>query len=132
VITAGGRTLEQALSLLVISYSRNLVSLQHVKSSLKIESSDWDSLLDSIYIPAASRAVINYLKSAADTLLDLDSGGNIPADFEVPEEIRMATIILVGYWFRNTDSDPDKEFEQGFLPRPVTALLYPLRDPALA
>lgn len=132
VTSSGGRTLEQTISLLVLARQLGLVSLQKVKWGLKIESSDWDQLLGGVYIPAASRAVINYLKSAADDLLDLDSGGNIPAGFSVPEEIQMATIALVGYWFRSPDSDPDKEFEQGYLPRPVTALLYPLRNPALA
>lgn len=132
ITTSGGRTVEQTISLKVMVAPVGLVSLQYTKMALKIEANDWDVLLESVYIPAASRAVINYLKSAADALLDLDSNGNPPAGFAVPEEIQMATIALVGYWFRNPDSDPDKEFEQGYLPRPVTALLYPLRTPAIA
>jgi hypothetical protein len=44
----------------------------------------------------------------------------------------MATILLTGHFYNNPDGDPEHDWEQGYLPRPVTALLYPLRDPALA
>lgn len=135
VVTSGGRTMEEDRELLVKSVAaatNDLVSLSVVKSALKIESEDWDGLIANMYIPAASKAVIRYLKDKADAILDLDSGGNMPSGFMVPEDVQMATIALIGYWFRSPDSDPDKEFERGFLPRPVTALLYPLRNPALA
>lgn len=108
-----------------------LVSLDRVKQALRIDADDDDALLDA-YIAAASAAVINYLKGQADALLDLDSGGEMPSGAEVPEPLALATIVLVGHFYREPDGDTEKAFEQGYLPRPVTALLYPLRDPALA
>jgi hypothetical protein len=47
-------------------------------------------------------------------------------------EVKAAVLLLVGYFFKDRDNDKNHEYEQGYLPRPVTALLYPLRDPALA
>ncbi|TPJ76197.1 phage gp6-like head-tail connector protein [Mesorhizobium sp. B2-6-3] len=108
-----------------------LVTLETVKERLRIDTTDDDGALSG-YIESASAAVINYLKGQAEVLLDLDSGGELPSGVEVPPLIATATVILVGYWYRNPDSDPDKDFEMGYLPKPVTALLYPLRDPALA
>jgi uncharacterized phage protein (predicted DNA packaging) len=108
-----------------------LVTLERVKSALRIDT-DMDDALLTAYIHAASAAVVAYLKGQADALLDLDTGGDMPSGTEVPPAIEIATIILVGHFYREPDGDTDRAFEQGYLPRPVTALLYPLRDPALA
>lgn len=108
-----------------------LVSLDLVKDALRIDTTDDDTLL-SAYILAASAAVISYLDTRADAVLDLDSGGDLPSGAEVPEQVQVATILLVGHFYREPDGDTEKAFERGYLPKPVTALLYPLRDPALA
>lgn len=108
-----------------------LVTVERVKSALRIDTDQDDSLLEA-YIQAASAAVIAYLKAQASVLLDLDTGGDIPSGFEVPPTIQTATIILVGHFYREPDGNTDDAFERGYLPKPVTALLYPLRDPALA
>lgn len=108
-----------------------LTTIGEAKARLHIDMDDDDGILAG-YIEAASAAVIAYLKDQADVLLDLDSGGDLPSGAEVPPVIETATIMLVGYFYRNPDGDPDKAFGQGDLPAPVTALLYPLRDPALA
>jgi len=108
-----------------------LVSLERVKEALHVDANDDDNLLQA-YIAAASAAVINYLKGQAEALLDLDSGGDLPSGAEVPPEIEIATLVLVGHFYREPDGNPEQAFEQGYLPKPVTALLYPLRDPALA
>jgi len=105
------------------------VTLEATKARLNIETSDDDVMLDGM-IEAATGAVIGYLKSAADPYLD--SGGDVPSGTEVPAVIQTATIMLVGYFYRNRDQDPDGDFERGYLPAPVVSLLYPLRDPALA
>lgn len=109
----------------------SFVTREEVKAALRIlpDENDDDALLDGL-IEAATGAVVRYLKSAADQYLD--SGGSVPSGVEIPGVIKTATIMLVGYLFRNPDQDPDKNFERGYLPAPVTALLYPLRDPALA
>lgn len=108
-----------------------LVSLERVKLALRIDFTDDDDLLDA-YIGAASAAVITYLKGQAEELLDLDSGGDLPSGSEVHDAIQVATILLVGHFYKEPDGNTDEAFERGYLPKPVTALLYPLRDPALA
>ena len=104
-------------------------TLEETKQALRIDHDDDDDSLD-ILIQAATGAVANYLKSAADDYLD--SGGSVPSGVEVPAVIKTATIMLAGYFYKNPDQDPEKDFERGYLPAPVMALLYPLRDPALA
>ena len=100
----------------------SLVSLDRVKAALRVDSSDDDAML-TLYIEAASAAVISYLKDAAVTLIDSAS--------DVPPQIVVATIMLVGHFYRDPDGDTEKEFDVGCLPRPVTSMLYALRDPAL-
>ena len=108
-----------------------LITLAEAKTQLNIVSDDEDAKL-ALLIPAASAAVANYLKGQADGLLGLDTAGEIDPFGDVPPVIRKATALLVGYLLENLDSDTEKAFERGYLPAPVTALLYPLRDPALA
>jgi hypothetical protein len=118
-----------------------LVTLDRVKMALRIGAIDEasgggftvlahedDAILTELYIPAASAAVIDHLKSQAEVLLDLDSGGDMPSGAEVPEAIQMATILLIGSWYDN----PREDFGDNELPAPVKAILRPLRDPALA
>ena len=106
-----------------------LVSPQEVRSMLRIDGdSDDETLL--LLIPAASAAVLNYLKSGADAFMG--EGGEVMEDASVPFEVRAATVLMVGHLMRNPDNDVEQAFEPGYLPRPVTALLYPLRDPACA
>lgn len=108
-----------------------LVTLDAVKKSLRVDFDDDDDSLG-VYIEAASEAIINYLDERADAVLDLDSGGEIPSGVEVPSVVQLAATYLTGYFYRNTDSDPDKVFAGGYLPPVVVSLLYPLRDPALS
>lgn len=109
-----------------------LVSLEQVKEALRIEQDveDDDGLLE-LLIKGASGRIVNYLKSQADSVLDLDSSGE-PTSGGVPDVVEVATIMLVGYLYRNPDQDPDKDWAPGYLPRPVASLIYQLRDPALA
>lgn len=109
-----------------------LVTLDRVKEALRIDTDDDDDLLEQMLIPAASKQIIRHLKSRAEEYLDLDSGGELVSGAEVPADIEAATVFLVGYWYRNPDSDPDKDYEGDELPRQVKAMLKMLRDPALA
>lgn len=106
-----------------------LVSVDEVKAMQRLDGDDIDTTL-MLLIPAASGAVVNYLKSGADAFIGED--GEVTDLEAVPPEVRAATVILVGHMMRNPDSDTEGAFEPGYLPRPVTALLYPLRDPAVA
>lgn len=105
-----------------------------------------DDALISALIAAASGAVRRYLKdtpvwaplldsnllpevdSNGDTVYETDSNG----DRLVLEEVKQATALLVGYFYKNRDDNPDNAFDRGYLPMPVTALLYPLRVPTVA
>lgn len=110
-----------------------LVSRERFKQALHITTSDDDGLID-VLISAASRSVARYLKGQAGELLSIDSPPNSPPDDldAVHEDIQMAVILLAGHYYRNPDNDIEEAFERGYLPRPVTAILYPLRDPTMA
>lgn len=111
-----------------------LVSVDKAKSRLRIDEPDGDADLE-LMIAGASQAVFRYLKKGvalftnADGSLELDDDGVVKG---VPADVVNATLLLVGIWFRDPDGTESEKWEQGYLPRPVTALLYPLRDPALA
>ena len=111
-----------------------LITLEQASDYIRRDSADDDDDLEAM-IEAASALVRNYLKSAVDDFLDsdgepdLDSAGN---PVGIPAEVVGATKWLTAWLYRNRDRDEEKAFEPGFLPAPVMAMLYPLRDPALA
>lgn len=121
------------------------VTLARAKQHLNMDHDQDDVLIDA-YIRAASEAVKNYLKSGSaydverdsndDPVLD-SSGDPIYAvdsndDKIVRYAVQAATLLMVGFLYKDRDENPDEAFAQGFIPKPVTALLYALRDPALA
>ena len=106
-----------------------LVTLIDAANHLRTDNDD--PMLD-LYVEAASAAVLNYLKDGAEIFLD--SAGVVPEDSNgdpvgVPYEVRAATLLQVGYLYKNRDTSED--YQMGYLPAAVTALLYPLRTPAL-
>lgn len=120
------------------------VTLERGKQHLNMDH-NLDDVLITAYIGAASEAVKNYLKSASpyeverdsndDPILDssgdpiyvVDSSG----DKVVRYAVQAATLLQLGFLYRDRDENSDGAYEMGYLPKPVTALLYPLRDPAL-
>lgn len=110
-----------------------LVTLEQVKDHLYIDP-DYDNDNDLILkIQAASNIILNYLSkegrpyetdSSGDPVVD-SSGDPIPR-----EEVKMATLLLVGILFK--DREGAVGWGQGYLPFHITALIYQLRDPALA
>lgn len=104
-------------------------TLNDVKARLRIDTNDDDASLDAL-IEAATGIVINHLKAAAKPYLDEE--GKVSGDAEIPPVIQTATIILVGYLYRDPDQDPERSFDEAALPTPVRALLHPIRDPAIA
>lgn len=90
-----------------------------------------DGILEDVYIPAASQAVIRYLDARASSVIT--GLADSPQTAEgCPADVKVATIMLVGILYREPDGDTEGMFERGYLPKPVTAMLYPLRDPSLA
>lgn len=111
-----------------------LVSLGLAKKHLNVVHPDEDELLLA-YIEAASSVVQNYLKGGLDPYLESTGEPETNGQGEpqgIPGEIEMATLIMIGYFYKNRDEDPDSAYGLGSLPRAVTALLYPLRDPSMA
>lgn len=117
------------------------VTLEDAKTHLRVDFDDDDADLQG-KILAASSAVKNYMKTAsvyepnrdADGNPETDADGNFtyPATKRVRFEVRAATLILVGELYKNREAEQDGDAGLGMLPAPVIALLYPLRDPALA
>ena len=121
------------------------VTLERAKAHLSMDH-DSDDQLIMAYVRAASAAVKNYLKSASPYQVELDSNDDPVTDSEgrpiylldssgekvASAEVQAAVLILLGHLYKDRDENPDSAFEAGYLPKPVTALLYPLRDPALA
>lgn len=97
-----------------------LVELDEVKAALKIEDTAYDSTL-TLLIGAASEKVLSYLKLEETEYV---SGA--------PDAVKTATILLVGFLYENPDADPEKYFQNGYLPAPVVSMLYDLRDPSFA
>lgn len=96
-----------------------LVTVAQAKARLKLDVADNDPDLE-LMIEGASAAVLNYLKK--------------PDGYEdaVPPEVQNATLVLVGIMRRDPDGVESKDWEHGYLPRAVTAFLYPLRKPTVA
>lgn len=121
------------------------VTLERAKAHLNMDHDEDDALI-AAYVKAASGAVKNYLKSASPYEVEcdsnddpvLDSNGDpvyvrdSSGDKVVAGAVQSAVLLLVGHFYKDRDENPSGAFEAGYLPKPVTALLYPLRDPALA
>ncbi|MNO31427.1 Phage gp6-like head-tail connector protein [compost metagenome] len=121
------------------------VTLERAKQHLNMDHDEDDNLI-TVYVQAASSAVKNYLKSASPYEVERDSNDDPVTDSNGdPEYVRdsngdkviagaveAAVLIMIGFLYKDRDENPDTAFEQGYLPKPVTALLYPLRDPACA
>jgi len=116
-----------------------LVSLDQAKDHLRIDSDSEDSDL-ALKIYGASKAVLNYMKSASVYEPERDETGavvigpdGLPVySDQVLFEVQAAVLLMLGFLYKDRDVNADNAFEQGYLPKPVTALLYSLRDPALA
>lgn len=118
------------------------VTLDQAKEYARIQHTALDDTIGDL-IHAASAAVKGYLKSASPWAVELDDDGNPIEDSSgdtvrvedsngpvAKPQVRLATLMLVNRWLKygheSTATDP------GYLPPEVTAILYPLRDPALA
>ena len=110
-----------------------LVSLEMVDLHIRRDSDEDDALVYTM-IQAASEAVVAYLKDAANDFIEngqviTDTNGN---PVNVPYRVQQAVLLMVGYLYRGRDTNPDGAYQMGYLPAPVTALLYPMRKPTLA
>lgn len=109
-----------------------LVTLQQAKDHLRVDNDVQDTHIAEI-VEDASDAVIGYITSTRAAAADgfMDSNGE-PILELMPGRVRRATLMMVGYFFRYRDENEGEAYDRGYLPKPVTALLYPLRDPGYA
>lgn len=119
-----------------------LVTLAQASAHLRRDTTADDEDLE-LKVEGASAAVMNYLKRAAwpkffmvdtsgDVLLDTDGMPLLLVGTTMPKEIQAATLLMTGYLYKDRDDDSGGQYEHGFLPAPITAILYPLRKPAVA
>lgn len=112
----------------------SIVTLEEAALHLRLDiDSDGDPDLE-LKMYAASQSVIKYLMDGASEFVD--SEGDIVIDSEgesvAPYPIKAATLLLLGYLYKDRDENAGNAYEMGFLPKPVTALLYPYRVPVLS
>jgi hypothetical protein len=113
-----------------------LVTLAQAKAHLRVDHSA-DDLDIELKIEAASGAVINYLKEAAEEFVD--SSGDVimttdsPSESTVPKVVQQAVLLMLGDFYKNREPKTDDPVSAWFgtLPRAVTALLYSYREPTL-
>lgn len=115
-----------------------LVGLNEAKVHLRVDSDAEDAHIE-LLINACSGAVLNYLKrDISDMQSDESVGGDIEVVFdsdgvlEMEDEVKLSVLYLIGVMYRDRDGAMMKDWQHGYLPPPVIALLYPLRDPSLA
>lgn len=126
----------------------NLITLEEAKAHLLVDHDDddmdiWRKLQE------ASAAVLTYLDGAPTGQPQRDEQGGIVRNAEgdieylrdgdelvIRYEIKAAVKLLLGELYKHREAEQDGEIPSqhgyGYLPRPVVALLYPLRKPAFA
>jgi hypothetical protein len=96
-----------------------LVTTDQAQLRLKLDVAEGDADLE-LMIEGASAAILAYLK--------------LPDGFDdaVPPEVQNATLALVGIMYRDPDGTEMQNWQQGYLPWAVTALIYHLRSLTVA
>lgn len=112
-----------------------LVSLREARNHLRVDD-DCDDDDITLKIKAASEAVLDYIGADWPWLVDgaplKDAAGDPICSFRV----KAAVLFFVGEMYLNRESSQGGEvptqWGYGYLPRPVIAMLYSMRDPAVA
>ena len=122
-----------------------LVTIEDFKARMRYTHDAEDADIE-LAIMAASEAVLNYLglPHNAYDVPDSDSemgsssegsssdmGSSSEGYMDVPAAVQQAVLYLAGTFKRDPDGVEMADWEHGYLPKPVIALLYPLRDPAM-
>ena len=116
-----------------------LVTLEDAKARLRIVHDAEDLDLE-LMIQQASAVVMKYLELPIDyytaTIASSDSDSEaVSSDGTttrtIPAQVELATLLLVGILARDRDGVEMKDWDHGYLPKPVMNVLYPLRDPVM-
>jgi Phage gp6-like head-tail connector protein len=98
-----------------------LATVEQARARLRLDADFPESDIE-LALTGASEAVMAYLKRPT----------NYSDDDPAPPQVVNAVLMLTGIFIRDPDGvEANDKWEQGYLPHAVTALLYPLRDPAL-
>lgn len=111
------------------------VSIEQAKLRLRIDNDAMDSDIG-LMVEGASRAAMRYLGPDGSASFT-DSAGDVFEDSNgialyVPDDVKNAVLVMVGIWLRDPSGKEAADWDRGYLPAPVTALLYPLRKPSMA
>lgn len=126
----------------------NLITLDEAKAHLLVDYDDDDVEIGN-KLAEASAAILTYLDGSPIGQPKRDEQGVVlrTSDGEVDYlrdddelviryEIKAAVKLLLGELYKHREAEQDGEIPSqhgyGYLPRPVVALLYPLRKPAFA
>lgn len=107
----------------------NLVTLAEVKGTLKFDETTIDDARISFLIGAASLSILRYIRSTGAEYRNTN-GDIVPGNVE--DDIKHATIMLIGIMDRNPDANEGGIFKSDYLPANIESLLHSRRDPALA
>lgn len=94
----------------------NWVTLEEAKYHLRYDDDSNDTML-AAYIAAAEAAINRYITD------------DVTAD--ATPDIKVAALLLVGYYDYNRNMDKDMPSDGNYLPAPVRALLWPYRQPSV-
>ncbi|CAI3796008.1 head-tail connector protein [Rheinheimera sp. MM224] len=127
-----------------------LVTLQEAKAHINMGEDDtYADATITLKIQAASGAVLNYMKGSPIGQPDRDEQGRIVKDSNgdvvyqydsngliIRYEIKAVVLLYTAELYKNREAKQDgtipSQHGYGYLPAPFIAMLYPLRDPALA
>lgn len=113
-----------------------LVSLEEVRSWLRMDAGTVSDDRLTLLVEAASAAIMAFLKE--DGAEDFTDSNFLPIEdsngvaIDVPSDVKAATMVLTGYLDRGPDGDPDKAFTPGHLPPAVSTHIWHRRDPTMA
>lgn len=94
----------------------NWLTLEDAKHHLRYDDDSNDMMLMA-YIAAAEAAISRYITDDVTAIATPD--------------IKVAALLLVGYYDYNRNMDKDMPSDGNYLPAPVRALLWPYRRPSV-
>lgn len=126
----------------------NLITFEEAKAHLLVDHDDDDADIRR-KLQEASAAVLTYLDGAPIGQPERDEQGAIVRDesgavvyqrdgddLVIRYEVKASVKLLLGELYKNREAEQDGDiagqYGYGYLPRPVVALLYPLRKPVVA
>lgn len=106
----------------------NLVTLDEAKEHLRVDHDADDSDIK-LKIAGVSAIIIDYIKDGVKKIID-ENGQ--PIESMELNRVKIAVLLLLGILYKDRDSEFMNQWQLGFLPDSVTALIYSLRTPTVA